>query len=238
MFVRRTDRLSWKIVKRLLLEKKTQIFWKTVRWLLLTIFVNFLAINGSKNDCGYSFFSSIILPFSDQRWKLTHALLARWILWTNPVTTDLLYFIGASEWKFIVRPVSVGLVYHLDDNGVFERVIRISRDGIDAFSSSRSMLNWSEGCRLLISRSFSSILLESISLSTSSMYLENSFALSLTMGSNFTTLLASGPDPVSQKWGKRFIFCQNWKIRKSKLNARNEYRILWRVKQLIQLAKS
>ena len=70
------------------------------------------------------------------------------ILCTNTVTTALLYFNGASVWKFMTNPVSVGLVYHFEANLQSFRMIFMSKKG-NALSCSTSMVNFKDGIDLL-----------------------------------------------------------------------------------------
>ena len=89
-------------------------------------------------------------------WKFIQLLQERKILWIKPDTTYRLYLTGAFAWKLIIKPVSVGLVYHFDVNRSYVWRISISRKGIDEFFSG-STVNFSEGWRLLISSNLLSI---------------------------------------------------------------------------------
>jgi len=82
------------------------------------------------------------------------------------------------EWKFIIKPVSVGFVNHID-----ESLIEISRKGME-LSASHSIVNFKDGCRLLVSSNFWSIDSDLILRRTSSIYRENNLASSLLVSSN------------------------------------------------------
>ena len=134
----------------------------------------------NKTDCFFFTKSSICIYIKCSYWRkkimtydlwlmTSHVLQARYILCTNPLTTDLLYRLGANGWKFMTKPVSVGLQYHVEDNFRPIRItIRsISRNEIFPFCST-SIVNFKFWCSRLIWRSVSSISHWRIDLITSS----------------------------------------------------------------------
>ena len=81
----------------------------------------------------------------------------------------------------MVKPVSVGLVCHVDVTSPSERQIIISRNAIELLVS-HSSANLSDGCNSLISKTLSSILCRLISLTISSTYLNRAVARALIGG--------------------------------------------------------
>ena len=83
-----------------------------------------------------------------------------------------------------MRPVSLGLVYQVEDSFPFVFKILISRKGISPFSS-LSIVNFRDGCKLFMDVSVDSILSTLMSRMMSSMYLVYSCGVSLMVSSNW-----------------------------------------------------
>ena len=81
---------------------------------LVSISVKHILIIGLKNEGGYWLFARIFFAFSKLSCAAFRVLQARKIICTIPETTERLYLSGAKEWKFMVRPVSVAFVYHVE----------------------------------------------------------------------------------------------------------------------------
>ena len=107
----------------------------------------------SYTDGEYWFCSNMDFAFCMLTWKCFHVLQALKILCTNPDMTDLLNLMGASAWKFKMRPVSVGFEYHVDETCGPLWITCMSRNS-NLLSVSRSIVNDKLGCKALISASF------------------------------------------------------------------------------------
>ena len=83
-----------------------------------------------------------------------------------------------------MKLVSVSLLYHVDDRSPLELIIFMARNGMLPLFW-RSMVNFSDVCKLFISFNFASIQHVLISQKKSSMYLKYNFASLLIWGSYF-----------------------------------------------------
>ena len=99
----------------------------------------------------------ITFPFSKLSctfFQLLHDLKIRW---TSPVTTARLYFWGAKAWKFMINPVKLDLLYHVEDRFPSRFRIFMSHIGNEpSFCLSNVKVN--ELCNEFISCSFCSML--------------------------------------------------------------------------------